>query len=172
MIIARTLLPVRSGHRGGRGAASRGTPTTLSDQRRDDGGVTAETAVTIPSLLVLVMIFVWIILVVTAQLRVVDAARAGARAAARGESVAASAAVAEDAAPPGAEATVGRTGDDVRVSVRVDVQPPGGIPVLPVITVDAVAYAAAEDAVDQGWLDRSQTQVGRPHRDGLGTDDP
>ena len=104
----------------------------------------------IPSLLVLLMIFVWIILVVTAQLRVVDAARAGARAAARGETFDQSAAVAEQAAPPGAEASVSRAGDEVRVAVRVDVRPPGGIPVLPSISVDAVAYAAAEDSVGSG----------------------
>ena len=51
----------------------------------DHGAVTAETAVAIPSLLVVLTILVWIILVVTAQLRAYDAARAGARAAARGE---------------------------------------------------------------------------------------
>lgn len=98
------------------------------------------------------MILVWIILVVTAQLRVVDAARAGARAAARGEGVTQSAAVAEQIAPPGAHAVVSRTGDEVEVVVRVVVQPPGGIAVLPSISVEAVAYAAAEDAI-HGWGD-------------------
>lgn len=132
---------------GGRGAGVASRVWRGRVRRVDRGVVTAETAVTIPSLFVLLMIFVWVILVITAQLRVVDAARAGARAAARGESLARSVEVAERAAPDGAEAFVSRTGDDVRVMVEIAVRPPGGIPVLPVITVDAVAYAAAEDTV-------------------------
>jgi len=159
------LRPARSGHRGGRGAGTRSRRRPGTALRQEDGAITAETAVTIPSLLVLLMIFVWIILVVTAQLRVVDAARAGARAAARGESFDQSAAVAEQAAPAGAEASVSRTGDEVRVSVRVDVRPPAGIPLLPSINVAAVAYAAAEDAVG---ADRVITSAGAEH--GAGQD--
>jgi hypothetical protein len=143
------LLLARSGHRGGSRAASTQPAARSPELRRSDrGAVTAETAVTIPSLILLVVIFVWIILVVTAQMRVVDAARAGARAAARGESIAESAAIAKQAAPPGAIADVTRSGTDIRVAVRVDLQPPGGIPLLPSISVDAVAYAAAEDVLD------------------------
>jgi hypothetical protein len=144
------LFLTRSGHRGGSRAASTQLQARSREVRRDDrGAVTAETAVTIPSLIVLVVIFVWIILVVTAQMRVVDAARAGARAAARGESVVASIAIAKQAAPPGATADITQTGTDLRVAVRVEVQPPGGIPLLPSISVDAVAYAAAEDVLDR-----------------------
>jgi len=137
----------RSGHRGGSRAGTESAPRSRSPLRTDRGAVTAETAVAIPGLVVLVMIFVWIILVITAQMRVVDAARAGARAAARGESTAQSAVIAEQAAPPGAEADVTRTGSEVRVAVRVEVRPPGGIPLLPSISVDAVAYAAAEEVL-------------------------
>jgi hypothetical protein len=133
------------------GPAAAGTPSASPRGRRsrggDEGTVTAETAVTIPSLVVVLVIFVWVLLVITAQLRVVDAARAGARAAARGESVEQSTAVAERAGPPGAEASVIHIGDEVRVAVWASVRPPGGIPVLPSINVDAVAYAAAEDTV-------------------------
>ena len=147
MIVDSARSHARSTQGGGRGAdfAARVWPGRVG--RTDRGTITAETAVTIPSLLVLLIIFVWVLLVITAQLRVVDAARAGARAAARGESLARSVEVAEQAAPAGAEASVSRTGDDVRVTVEVAVRPPGGIPVLPVISVDAIAYAAAEDAV-------------------------
>ena len=48
-----------------RGGIRRGTD-------RDRGAVTAETAVAVPSLVVSLMILVWIILAVTAQLRVVE----------------------------------------------------------------------------------------------------
>lgn len=137
----------RSGDRSGHGARTGARHGGLVRPRPDHGAVTAETAIAIPSLLVLLMILVWILVVVTAQLRVVDAARAGARAAARGESAAQAAAVAEQIAPAGAAALISRSGDEVRVEVRVQVRPPGGIPVLPSVMVDAVAYAAAEDAV-------------------------
>jgi Flp pilus assembly protein TadG len=140
--------PARAGRRGqGTGTVARtGRPGALST---DDGTVTAESAIAIPSLVVLLMIFVWVILVVTAQLRVVDAARVGARAAARGESIEQSISVAGQAAPPGAEAYVTRSGDEIRVKVEVDVPPPGGIAVLPSIHLDAIAYAAVE-ATDWG----------------------
>ncbi len=137
----------RLDHRGGHGSGR--TRPGRRPRAGDDGTVTAETAVTIPSLIVLLVLFVWVLLVITAQLRVVDAARAGARAAARGESFAQSAAIAERAAPARAEASVIRSGDDVRVAVWVSVDPPGGIPVLPSINVHAVAYAAAEETVGE-----------------------
>jgi hypothetical protein len=54
----------------------------------------------------------------TAQLRCVDAARAGARAAARGESPTATVAAAKDTAPTGATIEVSREGTKVRVQVR------------------------------------------------------
>src|SRR5688500_20233283 len=56
--------------------------------RRDAGMVTAETAVVLPVLLLVLAGAVAAVTVVGAQLRCVDAAREGARAAARGESVA------------------------------------------------------------------------------------
>ena len=150
MIIEPVRRLARPHHRGGRGPDVMSQPSRSRGRISDGGTVTAETAVAIPSLLVLLMIFVWVILVVTAQLRVVDAARAGARAAARGESFARSLEIAEEAAPNGADAFVSRAGDDIGVTVRVAVRPPGGIPVLPVINVDAVAYAAVEDTLTSG----------------------
>ena len=56
---------------------------------RDDGMVTAETAVVLPVLLLVLAGAVAAVVVVGAHLRVVDAAREGTRAAARGEDVAA-----------------------------------------------------------------------------------
>ena len=57
-------------------------------RRRDAGMVTAETAVVLPVLLLVLAGAVAAVTVVGAQLRCVDAAREGARAAARGEDVA------------------------------------------------------------------------------------
>ncbi|MEU1130279.1 TadE family type IV pilus minor pilin, partial [Streptomyces sp. NPDC005900] len=59
-----------------------------SDRRReprarDQGFVTAEAAVVLPTLVLFTMALVWTLLAVCAQIQCVDAARAGARAAAR-----------------------------------------------------------------------------------------
>ena len=72
------------------------------------------------------------------QIRCVDAARAGARAASRGEPVAEVRAAAVAAAPPGATVTVGSRGQDVTVTVsgpRRSVWLPG----LPRPTAEATA---------------------------------
>lgn len=115
--------------------------------------VTAEIAVAVPAVVVLLAMLLWAVALVGAYVQVVDAARAGARAAARGESVAASAAVAEQAAPPGADAVITHDAGDVRVAVHVQVEPPGGLAVLPSIDVSAVAYAAVEEQISLGPLD-------------------
>lgn len=117
----------------------------------DRGAVTAETAVALPSVLLVTLMLVWLLTVVTAQLQCVDAARAGARVVSRGESVAASEAAALQAAPEGATVTISRAGDFVRVEVGVEVEAVGGlIGFLPSVHVDAVAHALAEDAVADG----------------------
>lgn len=51
----------------------------------DRGAVTAEAAVVIPVLVAFVMALLWALMAVSDQIRCVDAARAGARAAARSE---------------------------------------------------------------------------------------
>ncbi|MEG3628489.1 TadE family type IV pilus minor pilin [Streptomyces poriticola] len=85
--------------------------------RRDRGFVTAETAVVLPVLVMFAMALVWCLLVVAAQIQCVDAARAGARAAARQDPAEAVVAIARAAAPPGASVRVGREADRVRVVV-------------------------------------------------------
>lgn len=90
---------------------------------RDRGFVTAEAAVVLPALVLFSMALVWALLVAAAQIQCVDAARAGARAAARQDPPDAVAEVARGAAPSGAEVTVSREGDLVRVAVVA--QPPG-----------------------------------------------
>ncbi len=127
-----------------RAARLRSRPAAV---RADRGSVTAETAVALPSVLLVALMVVWMVVLVTAQLQCVDAARAGARAVSRGESVATSEAAALQAAPEGATVEISRSGDFVRVEVAVDVEPAGGLGFLPSVRVDGVAHAIAEDAV-------------------------
>ena len=110
--------------------------------------VTAETAVVLPVILLVLAGVVAAVVVVGAQLRCVDAAREGARAAARGEDVATVVAVAGGAAPDGAVTTVDGTADEVTVTVTASVAPLGPVPLR--IRVSAAAVALREPAWDTG----------------------
>jgi Flp pilus assembly protein TadG len=101
--------------------------------------VTAETAVVLPVLLVVLAGAVAAIIAVGAELRCVDAAREGARSAARGESVAAVTAVAARAAPAGAAVEIGGGADQVRVTVSADVTPLGPLPLSVRVSASAAA---------------------------------
>src|SRR5690349_5446497 len=72
------------------------------------GYVTAETALTIPSLVVVAGLLIWGLMAGVAQVECVDAARAGARAAARSEPAGDVLRAARAAAPSGARVSVGR----------------------------------------------------------------
>lgn len=109
----------------------------------DRGYVTAETAMVIPALVALTALLIWGLMAAAAQVRCVDAARAGARAAARSETPAEVRKVTREAAPAGAEVRVARDGDLVRVWVTVP------RPRFP-ITLTAQAAALAEDTVEGG----------------------
>ncbi len=91
--------------------------------RGDRGSITAETAVVLPLLVLLFVTALWGLLLVTAQLGVVDAARSGARAAARGEADAQIHDRVTQALGGPAEVQVTR-GDSVVVTVRRRVVPP------------------------------------------------
>lgn len=108
----------------------------------DRGFVTAESAVVLPVLVMFATALVWGLLVVAAQLQCVDAARTGARAAARQDSAGAVVEVAREAAPRGAKVTVGR--EEGRVRVVVVARPPvlHGLP----FEVREEAVAAVEGA--------------------------
>ena len=110
---------------------------------RDGGYVTAEAAVVIPTLVTLVALLIWGLMAAGAEIRCVDAARAGARAAARSETPADVLRVARATAPNGAEVAVWRSGGMVRVRVTV---------ARPHFPLDLGAEAAAldEDAVGGG----------------------
>ncbi|MGX1884486.1 TadE family type IV pilus minor pilin [Streptomyces sp. NPDC055287] len=109
----------------------------------DRGYVTAEAAVVLPALVLFTMALVWALMATSAQIQCVDAARAGARAAARQEPEAESVAAARQAAPRGAHVTIGRQGDQVRVTVEA---PTPGLGALS-LTLRAEAVAPAEETV-------------------------
>ncbi|MEU8787832.1 TadE family type IV pilus minor pilin [Streptomyces sp. NPDC048643] len=109
----------------------------------DGGFVTAEAAVVLPSLVLVGIALVWALLAASAQIQCVDAARAGARAAARQDSPEAVVATARRAAPAGAKVTVSREADLVRVTV--DARTPG--PTELSLGVGDEAVALAEETV-------------------------
>ena len=110
------------------------------------GSATAETAVLLPVLFVVLAACVGVLVCVAAQLKCVDAARAAARAAARGDGPAVVQDVGRRLAPPGASVRLsGGDGDTVRVSVRAEVRPFGDVlRVLPAVEVGGSATAARE----------------------------
>jgi Flp pilus assembly protein TadG len=101
--------------------------------------VTAETAVVLPVLLLVLAGAVAAVVVVGAQLRCVDAAREGARAAARGEDTSVVTAMAGRAAPDGAVVSVGGGEEDVRVTVTARIAPLGPVPLRMTVSAEAVA---------------------------------
>lgn len=130
--------------RGEREADLRPDPRSLL--RSDRGFVTAESAVVLPVLVMFAMALVWGLLVVAAQIQCVDAARTGARAAARQDPAEAVVEVAREAAPRGATVTVGRKGDEVRVVVVAKPPVLRGLP----FEVREEAVAVAEETVREG----------------------
>ena len=106
--------------------------------------VTAETAVVLPVLLLVLAGAVAAVTVVGAQLRCVDAAREGARAAARGDAVAVAQAWARQAAPDGTAVSVTLEGEGVRVVVS------GRVPVLGPVPLDVEVSAEAVARLEPG----------------------
>jgi Flp pilus assembly protein TadG len=107
--------------------------------------VTAETAIVLPVLMLVLSAAVAAVTVVGAQLRCVDAAREGVRAAARGEPRVSVVELAGRAAPDGAVVEVAVAGEDVRVSVTAEVRPLGPLPLR--VSVRAGAVALLEPGV-------------------------
>jgi len=81
------------------------------------GMATAEFAVVLPAIVLVLALSMGALGLAWDQIRCVDAARAGARAASRGDSPGAVILVASRAAPAGATVTISSSGDLVRVSV-------------------------------------------------------
>jgi Flp pilus assembly protein TadG len=112
---------------------------------REDGMVTAETAVVLPVLLLVLAGAIAVVTVVGAHLRCMAAAREGARAAARGEDVTAVTAIVGRAAPEGAVTAVAVGEDEVRVTVTAHVAPLGPVPVRVTVSAEAVALREPGD---------------------------
>ncbi|MFJ5675210.1 TadE family type IV pilus minor pilin [Streptomyces sp. NPDC093097] len=128
----------------GRGRAARaGADPPRGPGARDAGFVTAEAAVVLPVLVAVAAALIWGLLAACARIACVDAARAGARAAARQEPPAQVLAAARAAAPRGARIAVAREGDLVRVRVEAGLP---GVARLPV-RVQGEAVALAEETV-------------------------
>ncbi|MFI2783670.1 TadE family type IV pilus minor pilin [Streptomyces sp. ALB3] len=112
-------------------------------RRGEQGAVTAEAAMALPVLVAFVVALVWALVAASDQIRCVDAARAGARAAARSEPEGAVRSAALEAAPGRARVAVERTGGLWRVRVEAPTPGPGSLG----LTLSAEAVAAAEDVV-------------------------
>lgn len=115
---------------------------------REAGSVTAETAVVLPALVLVLALLVSGARAVSAQLACQDAARVAARAAARGEPAAEVARLARAVAPRGAAVAVDRDAGLVRVRVTARIAPFGAAAALPDVTVVGRAVAADEPG---GW---------------------
>lgn len=97
----------------------------------------------LPVLVMFAMALVWGLLVVAAQIQCVDAARTGARAAARQDPADAVVRVTRETAPRDAKITVGREGDQVRVVVVAEPPVLHGLP----FEVREEAVASVEETV-------------------------
>jgi hypothetical protein len=111
---------------------------------RDRGSVTAELAVGLPALVLLVLAALTAVSAVVTRLQCVDAAREAARAAARGEP---GESAGRRVAPAGAAVAVAFQDETVRATVAVQVRPLG--PYLPAVPVTAQAVAEREPGVDR-----------------------
>jgi Flp pilus assembly protein TadG len=88
-------------------------------RRAGRGSVTAETAVVLPVVVVMLLMATWAIGLVVTHIRCLDAARDVARAVARGEQEDEARRIGERTAPVGSAVEVTRDGDDVTAVVRV-----------------------------------------------------
>jgi hypothetical protein len=110
--------------------------------------VTAEAAVVLPALVLVAMALVWALLAASAQIQCLDAARAGARAAARQDPPEAVLTTTRSAAPPGARVQVSREGDLVRVTVTASAPGPDALSLE--LSDEAVALAEETVGVSAG----------------------
>lgn len=104
----------------------RGGWRPLAATRPDSGMVTAEIAVALPAVVLAVAALLWLIGLAVGQGTVVQAAREGARAAARGESAAQVRERVHDVAPD-ATVTIDRRAEVVRVTASVESGQPFGV---------------------------------------------
>lgn len=112
------------------------------------GSVSAEAAVVLPVLLLVLAMAVWVLAAVSTQLHCTDAAAVAARAAARGDDAADVQQAGRAVAPADAQVEVHLAADTVEVRVRAKVRPFGGVlAALPGLEVSGRAVAAREDRI-------------------------
>lgn len=125
--------------------SQRRSKRTRADPRAGQrGSVTAETAVVLPVLLIVLLACIWVLAAVGTQLRCVDAARVTARVAARGDTDAVARSAGQAAAPPGAVIVISTRGEQVHVEVRAQVRPVPALSALPALPVQGRAVALVE----------------------------
>jgi Flp pilus assembly protein TadG len=106
-------------------------------------------AIALPVLLTLLFLGIWLIGVVTANIRCIDAARDVARAVARGESPEAAQELGRRTAPANATITISRTDSDIHVTVIAT--PHRNAPlldVLPATPITAKATVQSEPTIE------------------------
>jgi Flp pilus assembly protein TadG len=119
--------------------------------RTQRGAVTAEVAIALPVLLTLLFLGIWLIGVVTANIRCIDAARDVARAVARGESAETAQEIGRRTAPDNATITVTRTNSDIHVTVTAT--PEGNASLLAALPATPItAEATLQSEPSQGDL--------------------
>ncbi|WP_184615725.1 TadE family type IV pilus minor pilin [Sphaerisporangium krabiense] len=123
---------------------------------RDKGSVTAETAVALPTLVLVLGAALWGIAVVAAQMECVDAARTGARAAARGEPLDGVREAAARAGPRGASVSVERHSRISRVTVSATIQL-GWSFTVPPLSVSASAVSTTEPGASAPVITDAET---------------
>jgi hypothetical protein len=117
-----------------------------SPSHRQRGMVTAEIAVALPALVLVTAISIWGVTAASIQLECTDAARSGARAAARGESMNAVRALVIRSIPAGASVHIHRDAQSSRVEITAPVEAPAGAD-LPPLMVRVHATAITEPGV-------------------------
>ncbi len=133
---------------GGPGAdRGRGSRAGSVTTERAVGSVTAELAVLMPGVLLLLTCLTGVWTVVGAQLRCADAARSAARVLARGQGAADALAAARRDAPAASQVSFAASGAVVRVQVLTRVRP---LPGAPAIALRAAAVAVPERPAG-GW---------------------
>jgi Flp pilus assembly protein TadG len=108
---------------------------------REAGIVTAETALVIPTLMLVMALAATVVMTLMAKVQVLDASRAAARTAARGDSDAEALAAAQRLGPDGASVRLVDRSEWVEAVVSAKIRPFG---LLPAFTVTASTLAARE----------------------------
>ena len=138
---ARMSAAAKAGIHGDPGRA----PVPAHTSSDDRGGVSAEAALAMPSLVLVFGMLLWATTILADQLNCIDAARVAARAAARGESDVVAVAAAQQVAPDGATVEITHDGHWVQVVVTAEVRPDGPIVrLVPSVPVRASAVVTAE----------------------------